>query len=446
LISKAKAAFHRLTDLIKKLMKKGFFHIFTGNILVKFVNMFSVLLLPRLLVKADYGLLAYADNIRNYLIIINGLGISNSVLRYCSITNDSSEKLGYYKLALKMGTLANVLITGISITSFLIIDFPVKGTKTILIMLAGYPLLFYWFECIQFYLRANLENKKFSFLTLTNAFTMVFLQIGFGWFFQINGIIIGRYISIFITITLSIYLLKRLPYYNVKSVLSEKVNLKQFFNCGFVMMLSNLASLMMPLNELFLVGNILKDNNLIADYRAASLLPQNLTLVAVSIAIFAFPHFARNSNNGKWIWAKYKKINFLLLILTIPLMLLLIVFSPIINHVIFGPAYSGAIPIMRILWVTYGVNTCFRVIAGNVLAAIGDTKFNFYNAFLSSILHLMLEIYMISHFGIYGSAWGLLIVYVLSSLAANIYLKNKCEKLERAEALEHKSRAGICNA
>lgn len=446
MISKGKEVFHRLTDLMKNLMQKGFFHIFTGNILVKFVNMFSVLLLPRLLAKTDYGLLAYADNIRNYLLIINGLGISNSVLRYCSIANDPSEKLGYYKLALKMGTLANMFITGISIACFLIIDFPVKGTKAILIMLAGYPLLFYWFECIQFYLRANLENKKFSFLTLTNAFTMVFLQIGLGWFLQINGIIIGRYISIFITLALSIFLLKGLSYYNVKSVLPDKVNYKQFFNCGFVMMLSNLASLMMPLNELFLVGNILKDNNLIADYRAASLLPQNLTFVAVSIAIFAFPHFARNSNNGKWVWEKYKKISLLLLISTIPLMLLLIAFSSLITYIIFGPAYSGAIPIMRILWLTYGINTCFRVIPGNILAAIGDTKFNFLNALLSAILHLMIETYMIKHFGIYGSAWGLMIVYILSSLASNIYLKNKCEKLERTVALKHNSRAGVCNA
>ena len=60
--------------------------------------------LPRFLSKADYGLLTYVDNIRNYVMLFNGLGITQATLRYCAQEGSDEEKKGYFITTLKVGS------------------------------------------------------------------------------------------------------------------------------------------------------------------------------------------------------------------------------------------------------------------------------------------------------------------------------------------------------
>lgn len=74
----------RLWEGIGTLRRRGFFHIIAGSTLAKIAGFVSVFFLPRFLSKADYGLLTYVDNIRNYVMLFNGLGITQATLRYCA--------------------------------------------------------------------------------------------------------------------------------------------------------------------------------------------------------------------------------------------------------------------------------------------------------------------------------------------------------------------------
>lgn len=64
----------RLWEGLNTLRKRGFFHIIAGSTLAKIAGFVSVFFLPRFLSKADYGLLTYVDNIRNYVMLFNGPG------------------------------------------------------------------------------------------------------------------------------------------------------------------------------------------------------------------------------------------------------------------------------------------------------------------------------------------------------------------------------------
>ena len=61
----------RLWEGIGTLRRRGFFHIIAGSTLAKIAGFVSVFFLPRFLSKADYGLLTYVDNIRNYVMLFN---------------------------------------------------------------------------------------------------------------------------------------------------------------------------------------------------------------------------------------------------------------------------------------------------------------------------------------------------------------------------------------
>ena len=71
----------RLWEGIGTLRRRGFFHIIAGSTLAKIAGFVSVFFLPRFLSKADYGLLTYVDNIRNYVMLFMGVGIALAKLR-----------------------------------------------------------------------------------------------------------------------------------------------------------------------------------------------------------------------------------------------------------------------------------------------------------------------------------------------------------------------------
>ena len=64
--------------------------------------------LPRFLSKADYGLLTYVDNIRNYVMLFNGIGITQATLRFCAQKGDDEVKKGYFISSLKIGIIADI--------------------------------------------------------------------------------------------------------------------------------------------------------------------------------------------------------------------------------------------------------------------------------------------------------------------------------------------------
>lgn len=86
----------KLCEGISALHKRGFFHIIAGSTLAKIAGFVSVFFLPRFLSKADYGLLTYVDNIRNYVMLFNGIGITQATLRYCAQKGSDEEKKGYF--------------------------------------------------------------------------------------------------------------------------------------------------------------------------------------------------------------------------------------------------------------------------------------------------------------------------------------------------------------
>ena len=82
----------KLCEGISSLHKRGFFHIIAGSTLAKIAGFVSVFFLPRFLSKADYGLLTYVDNIRNYVMLFNGIGITQASLRFCAQKGSDEEK------------------------------------------------------------------------------------------------------------------------------------------------------------------------------------------------------------------------------------------------------------------------------------------------------------------------------------------------------------------
>ncbi len=427
--------FAEIKRIIKNVIKKGFLQILIGNTLVKFITFFSLLLVPRILSKSDFGTLAYVDNIMSYVLLANGLGLANAVLRYCSMSDDPAERAGYLRFSYIVGFACDIALLFILFCSFHIIPFGIKDAGFYLGLLIMIPLFSFTFDCIQLFFRGGLHTKLFSTFSVVFAAVAATMDVTFALLGGIKGMIFGRYLGYAITVLVGLYLLSRLQFWKTAPKMPQGKVRKEMVKYGVLAMLGNFTSLMMPLNEAFIVNNVLQNKLLTADYRAASLLPQQIQFVVMSIMVFVFPYFAKKHLDGKWIRSKFLQLTLYVIAGMVVCIGLAVLLSPQIISIVFGQKYKEILPIMRVLWVAFGINACIRMIAGNILAAIGDVRFNFINTFGFSLLHIFIDYYLVTHYGISGAAYGILIVYTLSGATSIAYLLHKCKRLEKMQSV-----------
>lgn len=425
-----------LPGLIKKIKKQGFFHVLLGNTLIKIISFASALLLPNILTKTDYGTLGSVDTFINYILLVNGIGLSNAVLRFCSVTDDQKEKKAVFRFAMKWGMIIDGILISVLIPVFLIVPLSIESARTPLFFAIILPLFSFVFDTVTYYLRANYMNRAFSYVSIIFTVISVCGQILLSLKFGIFGAFSGRYLAYGGAAIVTFFVIKK--YLSPKegifesSFILDSKKKKAILMFALGAMVANAFSLIMPQNEIFVISEILKSEEAVADYKVASILPQNIQFITSSIIIFIYPYFARHSHDGKWIWQKYKQMTILLIIVFAVMCAVLIPMTPFILR-IFGweEKYRGVVGLMQFMWITFSVNAAVRMPAGNILAAIGEIKFNLIVAIITSVIHLALDVFFVTKMGINGAVYALTIAYILSGIISSVFLKIKCNRIQK---------------
>lgn len=406
------------------LREKGFFAVFGGSVLIKCISFCSVLLLPRILNStSQYGILSIVDNVNSYLILVNGLGLSNSILRFCVLKETYEQKRAVFDFCLRWGMVINgvILIIGLIIISF--VNLSISGLRSYLLVGLGVPAIMYIFECSSVFLRADMKNKEYARLSVIYTALYAGLQILFAWMFMVYGALVGRYLALSVAATIGIIFIKRrTELFDFKRATLSIVEKKELISFAIGGLIANSFSLIMPMNEQMVVTVLLADETQTAFYRAASLIPSNLQFISNAVIIFVYPYFAKHSEDFVWVKNKSKLTLSALACILVPIVIVLSLMSPILVNVIFGKDYLPALGLMRIMWIAFSINSLLRIPLGSILAAIGKVKFNAINAGVTAACHLALDYFFISFYGIKGAAIALMIAYLGSGLVDVIYI------------------------
>jgi O-antigen/teichoic acid export membrane protein len=417
----------KVKNLFVYASNRGFFHIIISSSLVKIVSFISAMFLPRFLSKADYGLLTYVDNIRDYIMLINGIGIANATLRYCAKEDTDENKKGYFVTTLIVGILFDLILIIITIIAFVFMPFPFDGAKTLLLLMSFLPLFAFLLDDIQLLLRACFENKMYSVLSFLYTALMVILQIGLAIIWRLNGIIVGRYLAVILCVIIGIIFIMNMKTIQTKAIMPDKGIIIGMIKFGFVMLAANTTSLVMQLNETFIIGQILKSEAALADYKVASYILTISLFLLQSVVIFVFPFFVKHMDDKQWIWNKFKKIFYYNALIMIPIHIMLFIFAKLFIIVIFGANYINAVPIMRVLLVASLGQALFRGLTGNILAGIGEEKYNLNINIFFAVFHVLIDIWAIKTFGLNGAAVALTVVYFSSGIVMTVHLRNVCK-------------------
>ncbi len=416
-----------MRELIDKIKKKGFFHIFGSSVINKIIQFCSGIFLVRLLSKSEFGSYSYAQNIMYIFLLFNGLGVLFALLQYGS--EDTKKKNYYYKYALRIGLLFNVFLSVSIVIYTVFIDFPNTQSKIALLLMAFMPFNIFLFEYIQNYLRTSLLNVEFSRISTINTFFIFSFSVLGAVFFGVFGVIIANYLAYFGSIIFGfITIKKRIAMQSLTNEYISKVEKKGFMEYSIVSMLNNVISQVVYFIDIFLIGIMIKNTSVIAVYKTATLIPFALNFIPISAMTFIYPYFAKNRENKHWVNQNLKKIQRIMFIINFCIVTFLIIFAPLIINILFGKNYSESIVLFRILCFGYLIAGTFRIPAGNILSMLREVKFLFIANIIIGILNILLDLILISKYSALGAAISTVSTILISSIIYNIYLNMKVSR------------------
>lgn len=399
----------RSVNKMRELYKGGFFHIILGGMLSKMIAFISSIVIVRLVDKEAYAALAYADNIYSYITLVAGLGMASAVLKFA--IGEKEKNYVFYRFSFLWGSLFQIVLLIAVCIVIGFINIPFQGTKALLYLLIPYGLLYYWGSLIQSFFRTEFQNEryaKFSFLQVFLTFVLSIigvLNIG------IAGVPLARAGALIAAILLYGKNFFSVLVRKISNIKLTNIEKKSFLIMAFSLLISNVFSMIMPLNESFLVNNLIADEVITANYKVANLIPSQLAFVTSSIVIYYFPIIAKESDRAA-VWKKAVSIGKWVGALIGVISIVGIVITPIILQIVYGDQYSDARLISRMLWIAYGLNAGFRMFPMNVLPAIGCTKYNVIISGASCVVHFILDYIFIQNWGIYGVVYATGLVYL----------------------------------
>lgn len=422
-----------LKEKLISLFKEGFFHILIGNVLVKMVAFLSSIVIVRLVSKNDYAHLAYADNLYQYINLLSGLGLSTAILKFCSPRRSKGENKFFFNISMRVGVAFQLVASVILVGIVYLADIPFPSARPIVLVLVLYPALTQVVTTLQSYIRAQLDNKLYARMGVVQTIAVFVVSVSLATALGIYGVAIARYIAMAIVIWMGMrFIYKDIP----RSVKEERVSKEDysfFWKISLSMMLANLFSMIMPINEMFLINNYIKDEIISANYKVAILIPSQIVFITSSVVVYLFPKVAQLSHRLKEAFKTTIKVEILLFGIIAFICVGGYFISPYIIKYVYGEKYMDAIELSKIYWLVYGLNAGFRMLPMNVLPAIGSTSYNSTVSIVSCIAHAVILRLFIVRYSIYGAPYSLLIIYAASGVAYWIYLYLKCRK-NRVEA------------
>ena len=409
-----------------ELIKGGLLHILTGNILNRAFSMISGVVVANFVDKIEYANISYADNIYSYIALLSGIGMSNAILRYCAIQKEKSMERAYMKYAFKCGGLFELGVSVLACIVMAVVDIPYPRARIYMWILVLYPMLSYFNTCLGCYMRTQLENKKYAINGVINSSVLCVASIVLVITIGTVGVMPARYIAIGVT------LIYAFSYYgkHLKGIDAGKLSPEQkkaFWSMGVSLMIAQLFNGIMPINESFLVNNIIQDEITTSNFRVAGQFPQLLSLISSALTVYYFPLIAKMTD-FRQIKNTGIKVGVLNAVIVGSVTGVAMLLTPFALNLLYGGKYNDAISISYVLWIMRATNGCFRAVPVSILAAIGKIKFNAGLAVCACIVQTILDYIFIKQYGVIGVAYGTIIVYAISAVLYWAYFINVCNK------------------
>ncbi len=406
----------KVIEQIQKAIHAGAFGVISANMLNKTLAFFNGIIIAHILSKSTYGIFSYSYSIIQFFLLFRGLGLNSGMLQFCSENISLTQKNSYYNFVFRVGNVINIGIAVLCIGFSLFFEFNIGGADYLVRLMCFIPFIMFVREYISMVLRSKSEVRFYALTTNIDTITNIIFPAMGAIVFDITGYVLGIYIGYLVSIIIDYRFIRKYRQDILRTHLTETKLIKALLSYSFLCCLTNTVSQSLYLVDTYLVGNITKSTEILADYRIAANIPSAFSFIPLSIMVFVTPYFAFHREDLNWL-----KINILKIViyngsLNCLLGIALLAGANLIIPTAYGEQYRSAVPIYCILVFSYIISSSLRIPLGNILSMIRMVKFNLIASILEGVLNIVLDVILIMKWGSIGAAYATLFVSVFSSV------------------------------
>ncbi|WP_262247674.1 flippase [Parapedobacter soli] len=392
-----------------------------SNFIIGFGSFFF---LVRLTSKDDYGTWVLFLSTISLLEIARNELIQNALIKYVSIAeNNTRQKIIFTSFIINMGMTGILALVLVGISPFLsrIWDAPVLINMFLLYLISffitGIQTQYNSIEQAYLDFRSLFLSsflKQFFFLTVlviayVLKYELTLIQLTE---FHVVSTIVGAIVS-------WCYARKHLTF-NCKFDFGWA---KKLLNYGKYTMATSLHATFSNVMDQMMVGGMLS-SGAVSSFNIANRISNMAHIPTNAMATIVFPQGAiRFESEGKnAMKLLYEKSVGSILAIVTPAVVVLYLFAEPIIHIFAGERYLDAAPLLRVT-LLYCLLIPYSRQTGTILESTGNTKLNFLIVLFTSSFNIILNIFLISKYGVIGAVYGALLARIVFFVTARYYLK-----------------------
>lgn len=399
------ASLDRLKGPFAKLWRTGFFHIFGTGTVNKAVQALMGVVLVWIIPKAEYGLYSYVFNIVSIFALFNGLGAVSAVLQVCCENlSDRSLMLAVFRYGERWGRVADLVLAAAILAYALTAPGALPGSQPLLAAYCLYPFVVLLCELRLAYLRANLDNKGYAYMTNVQTLLVAALSVAGALAWRVPGLVAGQYVAY-----VASYLVIRRRHPVPAPTPEERgraFSKREYWYVALVSALNNGLSQALTLLGTFFVGQYLASDTAVASYKVATTIPFALLFIPTMLITYVYPYFASHNTDGPWTRRNYLRLSVACgACMGAAALVMGALGGPLIG-LVFGEQYLDAVPAFQILMLGFFATAAFRQPAGNLLVTQKRLATNTVVGVASIVLNVALSVALIPSMQLEGAAWA----------------------------------------
>ena len=371
----------------------------------------------RVLGPSNYGIIGIVNAVMLFVSAVSWLGL-DSIFALAVVSDPQKEEtiVGTTLVVKIVITLACLPI------AFFVVD-SVYNEKaiTIVFVIVSFSMVFQIYEIIRWWLQCKYETKYYSLVMICVSTIMTVFQLflilskkNVYWFATVQGIQ-----NFLLSVCLICIYFK---HFKNKMCFSIDI-LKSMLKNSYHYIISALSITVYMQIDKIMIGKMLSEHAA-GCYNAAVNISVLWQFVPISIINAIRPFlFKCNQEKGTKFIDYYKKMVFVIVLVSFAISTVITLFSPQIITMLYGSDYYEAIVPLRICtWATFfsmiGVMRSIWILANNY------NRYDKYFTVIAAVINVVLNYYGIIHFGIVGAAISTLVSYFVEVLVVNVMFKD----------------------
>lgn len=411
-----------LKEFLSRFFSNKGHHVFFSFLIAKICGFLGSLVIIRLLPENEYGILSIVMSVCAIFLPFSGFGSNQILLRYGSISEkENKQNLSSY---LFFKGIFNEIILIVIFVGISLFYAPKYENIIIIFLFFGIRLMgFYLSNHIQTYYRISGKNDIFA--KVSNAINIggFILLLVLTYLFKFYGYLL----AIALIPYLSLFWLKK-EMFSAKRIVYD--NKKEIWRFGIFTAATSVISETLFSLDVMLLG-FLMNENAVANYKVAILLPSNITVLAISFMQSDYPLLSKNYQNKNFLRSYIKNYYKIFIPICILILGFFYFFKDLLLKVFFGTNYSDNSNLMMILLLGFTFAMLSRNLFGNLLPAVGKIEVNTWVSLISLMILCVSAYFLVNTFGIIGMGFSLSLVLIWEGLAYLTFFGNYLKKLTR---------------